>query len=170
MTGSQAFLCLVARLQHPRQPPDDADVPLRFTARADGRCANVVFPRQPHGAAPSALDPGAPALSGGGVSAGAPAPSTYPDPMTGTGRAVASPVLPADGALPGDGGDAALGGPQGAGAGGAQPLAGGAALGAGGALGMRGPEQPGGGSAQARCAAPCALASSPPCMSDSTAR
>lgn len=154
--------CLTARLQHPRQPPDDADVPLRFTARADGRCANIVFPRQPRGSTPSALDPGAAALSGGGLPAGAPAPSAFPDPATGTGRAVASPVLPADGVLPGDGGDATLGGPQAAGAGGTQALAGGAGLGAGAALGAGGPEQLGDSSATARCAAPCTLHSSSP--------
>ena len=127
--------CLISRLQHPSQPPDDADVPVRFTARADGRCANVLFPRQPRGSTPSALNPGDTDLSGGGLSAGAPAPSTYPDPTAGTGHAAASPVPPADGALPGNDATRGL---QAKGAGGTQPPADGAALGAGAALGTGG--------------------------------
>ena len=108
--------CVAARrLQQPQRPPDDADVPLRYSARAEGRCANVAFPRQPRGSQPSPLDPspGDPAL-GNGAAVGGPAaaPTTlYPNsplnadtkPTLGTGQPVAGPTPPADGALPGDG-------------------------------------------------------------------
>lgn len=105
----------VRRLQQPQQPPDNADVPLRYSARAEGRCANVAFPRQPRGSQPSPLhpSPGDPAL-GNGAAAGGPAaaPTTlYPNnpmnadtkPTLGTGQPVAGLTPPADGALPGDG-------------------------------------------------------------------
>ena len=108
--------CVAARrLQLPQQPPDDADVPLRYSARAEGRCANVAFPRQPRGSQPSPLDPSpSDSALGSGAAAGGPAEAPtrlYPNnamnadtkPTLGTGQPVAGPTPPADGALPGDG-------------------------------------------------------------------
>jgi len=98
------------RLQHPKAPPDDTDVPLRFAARADGRCSGVVFPRQPRAASLGAGD-------AGGALAAAPALASFPTaqnpgarrnsgaslPISGTGQPAAGPLRPADGAVPGGG-------------------------------------------------------------------
>ena len=39
------FCC--TRLQFADTPADEADAPLRYAARAQGDCVDVVFPRQP---------------------------------------------------------------------------------------------------------------------------
>jgi hypothetical protein len=144
------------RLQHPKAPPDDTDVPLRFAARADGRCNGVVFPRQPRAATLGAGD-------AGGAPAAAPSAAGFPTsqnpgarrnpgaslPISGTGQPAAGPLRPADGAVPG--------GAQPAGLAAQTQLPDAAALGASGSLQAAGGLDPG-------CVAPLPARPSCPCL------
>ncbi|KAK9835397.1 hypothetical protein WJX81_006998 [Elliptochloris bilobata] len=119
------YLWVASGLQHPRQPPDDADVPLRFTARAEGRCASVAFPRQPRGSQPSTPSPSDPVLSGGGQ----PPAEKASDPTL-SGGALSAGGPTAEPSALGDSGY--VGGSLSAGGAGARPVMDGTALGTGG--------------------------------------